>query len=145
MTTATTVRTTHAWPTPGQYAWPDSLTTYIAEGGKLTALEPWTQIWLGELVRDVSQKGARAVRAMTYTPHSGRTADEKRRKVIDAHSRALVSASDRVRPYLERLAAREEAFTRWEDELLAVPQLVMSVSAQLSPRLDTIVSKLAGS
>jgi hypothetical protein len=81
---------------------------------------------------------------MAYTTHSGRTADEKRRKLIDAHSRALVSASDRVRPYYARMAVREEAFARWEDEVLAVPQLVMAVSAQLSPRLDAIVSKLAG-
>lgn len=129
---------------PGQYAWPVKLADYLDAGGKLDKLEPCVQIWLGELVRDIERTSLVSVQAMTYTSFSGATPDEKLRKVTDFHTRTLLDVSDRIRPQYVRMAARETAFVRYEAELIQRPAVVLAVSAQLSPRLDTIVSVLAG-
>lgn len=131
------------WPGVDEYAWPESLAAHISNGGRLEALEPWVQIWIGQLVREIERDGVETVRRATYTPLSGRSPRDKVRMVTAAHTGALAGASDRVRPDYERIAARETAFVRYEAELLGDPDLVVDVFAQLFPRLDKLVIALS--
>lgn len=135
--------TTPSWPGVGRYAWPESLAAHLSAAGRLEELEPWVQLWIGELVRDIESKGVETVRRSRYTSFSGMSGRDKARRVTAAHTRAVAEASERVRPDYERMAAREIAFVRYEAELLGDPQLVVEVFAQLYPRLERLLIALA--
>ena len=118
------------------YVWPDLLAAYVANGGNLRDLEPTIPKWIAERLEQRAQEGHEAMRSAAYTGYYGKF--ERKHADVVASYRGLMRETRHAgaEAVLERMACREEAFTRYEAELVADESLCEAVQGLLTHARD---------
>jgi hypothetical protein len=121
-------------PTPG-FGWPDSLSVHIANCHTLDDLEPSIIRWIAERLEQRAAEGHEVMRATAYACDRGKF-ERKYAEVVESYRGLIARAPRGAEDVLERMACREEAFTRYEAELVTDPALCDAVWHALIDRVS---------